>query len=168
MAPENLKSKIAAIQNSLKKLPIECKMVEVENLHICLSFLGEVDEEKIDSIHKKLDAICERYAPEEVEISGIKFIPNENYIRVLVLDCRSNLLKILGKDIEQEIGGDTKPPHLTLCRVRNIREKQKTITEIKKIDAYVGKFTVSSVQVIKSQLQRQGPIYSVLCESKLS
>jgi len=167
MAPENLKNKIVSIQDSLKKLPIECKMVEAENLHICLSFLGEVEESKIEGMSKKLDSICERYEASAVEISGIKFIPNENYFRVLALDCHNSLLKTLGMNIEQEIGGDAKPPHLTLCRVKNIREKGRIVAEIKKIDSYVGDFTVSSVQIIKSQLQKSGPTYTVLRESKL-
>jgi 2'-5' RNA ligase len=167
MIPEHLRDKIAAIQNKLKELPIEAKMVERENLHISLSFLGEVEEDKIGEIHEKLDDICGRYEPSVVGVFDVKFIPNEKYFRVLALDCHGSLLKILGRDIEKEVGGEVKPPHLTLCRISNIREKNETLDKIKKIDTSIGEFTLSSVQLIKSQLQKTGPLYTVLRESYL-
>lgn len=166
--PEGLKSKIVSIQGQLKRLPIDCKMTERENLHISLSFLGEVDGNKINDISKKLDEICSRYQSFEASVSTIKFIPNENFIRVLALDVSGSTLKMLGRDIEHEIGGDAKPPHLTLCRVKNIKDKQKTVEDIKSIDSNVGSFKVSSVCLIQSVLQKPGPIYTVLHESKLS
>ena len=167
MTPGELRNNIVNIQNSLSKLPIECKMVETENLHICLSFLGDVDENAIGDMCKKLDHICSRHQASDVEISGIKFIPTENYCRVLAFDCHSGLLKAIGRDIEKGIGGDAKPPHITLCRVKNIREKEETVNEIKKIDSNIGNFRVCSLQIIKSRLQKSGPIYTVLYESKL-
>jgi len=168
MIPETLKDRIIAAENEIKKLPIDCKMVEAENLHISLSFLGEVEDERIADIERELDDVCSRYAPFEVEVSGIKFIPDENYFRVLAIDCQDGTLKTVGRDVRIEIGGDVKPPHLTLCRVRNIKEKQIVVDRIKKIDSYIGKFTASGIQLMKSQLQKTGPIYTVLHESKLS
>jgi 2'-5' RNA ligase len=168
MAPEGVKNKIISIQNSLRRLPIACKMVEMENLHLCLSFLGEVEENEINDICRKLDEISQRYKQFDVNVSEIKFIPNEGYIRVLALGCSNTLLETISKNIKSEIGGDAKPPHITLCRVKSIEEKQKTIEDIKKIDSDIGKFTVSSIQLIKSELQKTGPIYSVIHESKLS
>ncbi len=168
MAPEGAKNKIISIQNSLRRLPIACKMVERENLHLCLSFLVEVEENEINDICRKLDEISQRYKQFDVSTSEIKFIPNEGYVRVLALDCSNTLLETISKNIKNEIGGDAKPPHITLCRVKSIEEKQKTIEDIKKIDSDIGKFTVSSIQLIKSELQKTGPIYSVIHESKLS
>jgi 2'-5' RNA ligase len=168
MAPEGVKNKIISIQNSLRRLPIACKMVERENLHLCLSFLGEVEENEINDICRKLDEISQRYKQFDVNVSEIKFIPKEGYIRVLALGCSNILLETMSKNIKNEIGGDAKPPHITLCRVKSIEEEQKTIEDIKKIDSDIGKFTVSSIQLIKSELQKTGPIYSVIHESKLS
>ena len=168
MAPEGVKPKIISIQNSLRRLPIACKMVERENLHLCLSFLGEVEENEINDACRKLDGISQRYKQFDADVSEIKFIPNEGYIRVLALSCSNTMLETISKNIKNELGGDAKPPHITLCRVKSIEEKQKTIEDIKKIDSDIGKFTVSSIQLIKSELQKTGPIYSVIYESKLS
>jgi len=168
MMPENIKIKIISIQNSLRGLPIACKMVEMGNLHLCLSFLGEVEENGIDDICRKLDEISQRYKQFDADASGIKFIPNEGYIRVLALGCSNTLLETISKNIKNEVGGDAKPPHITLCRVKSIEDKEKTIEEIKKIDSDAGKFTVSSIQLIKSELGKTGPTYSVIHDSKLS
>jgi len=130
--PTEIKEKIIKIQNQIQKLPITLKLVEAENLHICLSFLGEIKEEKIKNICEKLDSICKRYNKFEVEISGIKLIPSENYVRVLALDVKSNMLESIRKDVEKEIGGDSKPLHLTLCRIKKIEDKKETIEKIKK------------------------------------
>jgi 2'-5' RNA ligase len=167
MLPDALKDNIAKVQDILKKLPMDCKMVEGENLHICLSFLGDMEEDKIKDIEEKLDGICQRYNSGDVEISGIKLIPSEKYFRVIAFDCQSGLLRSLGRDISKEIGGDAYPPHATLCRVRNVQRKEDVVDKIKKIDSYVGKFTVSSVEIIESQLGKPGPTYTTLHRSEL-
>jgi len=167
MLPDELRDNIEKVQNILKKLPMDCKMVESENLHICLSFLGDVEEAKIKDIEQKLDDICHRYASDEAEISGIKLIPSEKYFRVIAFDCQSEMLRSLGRDISKEIGGDAYPPHLTLCRVRNIHKKEDVVDKIKKIEPYVGKFTVPLVEIIKSQLGKASPVYTTLHRSKL-
>lgn len=167
MLPLELRSSVIRLQDKIKSLPLETKMVESENFHICLSFLGELEDRKTEEIVKKLDLLCKNYQKFEVKFSGIKLIPNEKYIRVIILDAKDDVLYTLSKHIEKEIGGDAKPPHLTLCRVKSIKDKQKTVEEIKKIDVNIGTFTVSSIQLIKSVLQRYGPTYTIVHESKL-
>jgi 2'-5' RNA ligase len=165
--PVEIKEKIVNIQKQIQKLPITLKLVEAENLHICLSFLGEVKEERVKDICEKLDSICKRYNKFEVEISGIKLIPTENYVRVLALDVKSSTLENIRKDVESEIGGDSKPLHLTLCRVKKIENKKETIEKIKKIKGEVGKFKIEKISLIKSTLQKAGPIYTSLHDSFL-
>jgi len=143
-------------------------MVERENLHISLSFLGEAGNDEIIDAGNKLDAICQRYKAFLVNASGIMLIPNESYVRVVAVNCISEMLKDLGKDIRNAIGGDAKPPHLTLCRVRSIGDKQRTLESIKRLDSHVGEFQVSSVQLIRSELGPRGPTYTVIHESSLT
>lgn len=165
--PEDLKEKISNIQKSIKKLDIVCKFVEMENLHICLSFLGEVDNSEIQKISDKLDGICSRYKKFDVNISGLKMIPSENYIRVLALDVSNEILTTISKNVKNEIGGDVKPPHLTLCRVKSIKNREKFKQAINEINFDVGSFTLNSIQLIKSELKRTGPVYTSLHEGKL-
>lgn len=167
MLPENVKSRVIGIANKITEMPIKCKTVEPENLHICLSFLGEIEENMVNDVERKLGGICEKYKPFEVEVSGIKLIPNENYIRVIVCDCCSKLLQELSNDVEKYVGGDVKPPHVTICRVKSVADKKSLAEKIQKLDSFVGKFEVGSVQIIKSELEDSGPKYGVLREIKL-
>jgi 2'-5' RNA ligase len=167
MIPDALKDNVVKVQDSLKGLPMDCKMVEVGNLHICLSFLGDIEEKKIKDIAGKLDSICQRYNSGEVVVSGIKLIPSEKYFRVIAFDCQSEVLRCLGRDISKEICDDSYPAHVTLCRVKNVKEKDDVVAKIKKFEQYAGKFRVSSVEIIKSQLGKSGPIYTTIYKSKL-
>lgn len=167
MIPEKLKENAESVREELKKLPLRCKFVESENLHICLSFLGEVEEVK--SISGELGSICKNYQKFEVAIGGIKMIPSESHVRVLVLDVidKTGNLEGIRKEIEKRIGGSSKPPHLTLCRVKNIEDKTSTIQRIKSIKTEEVSFTVSAIQIIKSELRKTGPIYTPIFEARL-
>jgi 2'-5' RNA ligase len=165
--PENFRKKISLLQEEMKKLPMKAKFVERENLHISLSFLGEVAESDVVDIIKKLDFISSHYKKFEVHITNFKLIPNQNYIRVIALDALNGELRKISQHIKQDIGGDVKPPHLTLCRVKNIEDKKIFFEKISQLNADIGSFIVDSINLIESRLQRTGPIYTKIHESKL-
>lgn len=164
-----LKNYVNKIQDELKKLPIDCKFVEKENLHICLSFLGEIDENKIKNISEVMGNLCKDFFGFEVESNGIKLIPNEKYVRVIVLDIvdKTGCLNLLSKKIVESVGGDAKPPHITLCRVRSVGNKQSFVDDVKKTNTINKPIQIKSVYLLKSELSKHGPTYTVLHESKL-
>jgi len=165
--PDSLKPKILEIQNLIKSPYVDYKLVEVENLHLTLSFLGEVEDTRVPDIKDELDRICSNFKKFNISIAGIKFIPNEKYIRVIVLDAFDNLGTLLeiSKEIKFCIGGDAKPPHLTLCRIKKINKD--VVSKLQNIDSYCGGFQIASVQLIESRLSRSGPVYNILHEAKL-
>ena len=167
LIPENLKNKIISIQNGLKELPMSCKFVEPENLHISFSFLGEVDENRIEEMGSSLDDIVKNYEKIPCRILGLKPIPSRSYIRVLALDVMDehNNLREIGNVIRKEMGGDVKPPHLTLCRVRRIDDKIKVLEGIDRYNELSIDIVIDRIQLIKSELRGDGPIYKVIHES---
>jgi 2'-5' RNA ligase len=169
MVPEEVKETAEFVKSELKKLPLNCRFVEKANLHICLSFLGEVEENEIKKISKDIESICSSFSNFEVVVSGIKMIPNEKYIRVFalgIIDRDGTLIKIMN-DIQKTTGGKVHPPHLTLCRVKTISDKEPTVQKIKSIKIKELKFTVSNIQIIKSELRKTGPIYTPIFEVAL-
>lgn len=160
--PESVKEKIVPIQEEIKRLPIVCKFVEKENLHICFSFLGELKESSLEEVEHSLEILTKDFKSIKVRVDGIKLIPNENFVRVLALNVVSDELELLMAKIKKEVGGDVKPPHITLCRVKNIRNKEYVIQKLKEIKVEEFKFLVDSICLIKSELKRSGPVYTIM------
>lgn len=168
LVPSWLREKIKVIKKELGRLSLKCKFVEDENLHICLSFLGELDEEYIKNVSNKIDKISKKIESFEVKINGIKMIPNEKYIRVLALDIldKTGSLKNLNETVQKEIGGNSKPPHLTVCRVKTIENKGEVVEKIKEMNKNIGILEIDRLQLIKSELRKTGPIYTIIHEAK--
>lgn len=167
--PEDVRESVSESQSSIEKMPMRAKLVEKENLHLTLTFLGNVPDEEIPKISERLDKVCANYKGFTVKIGGVMLIPNESYIRVVALDVKSNndVLENLREDIVKEIGGDSHPVHLTLARVREVSNKNFVKENSKSID--VEKFfSVNSVHLIKSVGTRSGPKYESIHESNLS
>jgi 2'-5' RNA ligase len=169
MVPEEVRKAVAEVQKPLSRLGMDCKLVETENLHICLSFLGDVDDGRIGEIEAALDGIGKLHGRFSVGIGGVKFIPSPSRVRVIVLEAAavSDEMERIRKDIVKAVGGDSKPPHLTICRVKRVDDTKALVESLEKLS--LGKsFVVGSIELIKSDLGSGGPVYTVLHKSMLS
>lgn len=169
--PKDIKSQAVSIQKEFSKLPMTCKFVEPENIHITISFLGELDDKKVKDVCDILDSICKKYKKFEVDVRNLKMIPSPSYIRVLAFEVVSDRgeIKRLSSEIEEVVGGKVKPPHLTLCRVKKIANKSDVVSGVRRFEnAALGRFVVNSVCLMKSELKKTGPVYTKLHESKLA
>jgi len=155
--------KIYELQEKIGNL-ISGKEVEKENMHITLSFLGEKDESEINSIKEKLSKTAKNSYKREVVLTKMKFIPNDKFIRVIAIDVAG--LDDLSNIIEKEVGGDVKPPHLTLFRVKNVKDK-KALLEFGKMEINE-KILVDKICLMKSTLTPKGPIYEIIGSFELS
>lgn len=158
---EDIKSYVVKVQNHLKPLPMEAKLVEPENLHVSLSFLGEIEDAKIVDIISELDSIVKDYEKFEISIGSISLIPNENFVRVIALDVKSEKLESLRKEVVSRVGGDSHPAHLTLARVKVISDKPEFVGQIRKISSEVVSTKVESLDLFESFLQPSGPVYKI-------
>ena len=164
--PEEVKSYILLLQDELGKLDLDCKMVEPENIHVSLSFLGDVDDKKLEIYKNILLSIADKYRKFSIVAGGIKLIPTEKFVRVIVVDVSNEMLDRLQSDIVEKIGGDAKPPHITLCRIRSPL-KLSQLERIKAVQTKEISFTVDSVELIQSIVTRQGPMYTSIIKSPL-
>jgi RNA 2',3'-cyclic 3'-phosphodiesterase len=163
MVPEEIKDCIIDLQGKILNSNIQAKPVERENLHISLSFLGEVYD--LQNIIEKLKYSVSGIKKFFVKIKNIRLIPNESFVRVIALDVieESNSLENLRMRIVKNVGGESHEPHLTLCRVKKILDKKKFMEKIKQmLNCECGGFEVKNVQLIKSELSRVGPTYSII------
>lgn len=139
------------------------KIVEPENLHLNLKFLGEVEEKNIEDIKKVLEEL-KGFESFEVSLKGVGAFPNQDFIRVVWIGAKSDKLIKLAKLIDSELQSLGFTPekdyvgHLTLARVK------RKIPEVKALlsDEDFGTLKVEKVELIKSELKRSGPVYSII------
>jgi len=164
--PEEVKKVFLEAQSQLNKA--KAKLNLTRDFHLTLKFLGEVDENKVEEIKKKLNEI--RFDSFETSLTDIGVFPGENSIRVVWVGLEDSEGKI--KKLQQEIDSkiellgfkkDTRfHPHLTLARVKFVEDKQGFTKNLKEIKIEKKAFQITEFKLIKSILIPEGPIYEDL------
>jgi len=155
--------KVYEMQRKIGEL-IDGKEVERENMHVTLSFLGEKGNKELEKIIEKLKEISKRYNKRMAVLTKVKLIPNEKFFRVIAIEVVG--VDDLSEVVKKEIGGDVKPPHLTLFRVKRVKNRERLIELIKtEINEEI---MVDKICLMKSTLTPKGPIYEVLETFELS
>lgn len=161
--PNKTKREIKKIQEKLPEF--KGKITEPENLHLTLKFLGWIDEEKIELIKKKLLSI--RIKKFESFIDKVGFF----YPRIIWLHMAG--LDLLQKEIDEELSELFERErrfmsHLTIARIKEVRNWKKFREIMNKIKIQKIKLNVKNFRLKKSTLRRTGPIYEILEEYTLN
>jgi 2'-5' RNA ligase len=170
---------IVEIQKSFKNIAfLSIRWVKADNLHLTLKFLGETDSKKIPLVKEIMDRISTSMTPFNIRLSQMGVFPGWRNPRILWLGIeKSDDILSLASKIEKELEslgfpGETRPfsPHLTIGRIKDdfpfssldsLRNKCKEDSEFVFVDI------VSKINFYKSDLQPQGPKYSLLHSSVL-
>ena len=167
MSPE-IRSAIGCIVRKAGR-PASIRWVPECNMHLTLKFLGEVREDLVPFIEKKM---CEAAAGQEtfsVGIRGTGAFPNLIRPNVLWVGFEpSPPLKAIFEGIEKglsEIGirTESRPfsPHLTIGRVRDLRGIEPVVRELATYkDAFFGTIDVHEILLMESVLKPSGAEYS--------
>lgn len=171
---EGLRQKIASVQDELIKAAPAVKWVARDNFHITVKFLGGVKSGRIDAVTEAVAEAVEEIEPFEIEIGGVGAFPSADRPKTVWIGVArgSEMLAEVAKRVEdalEKLGfeRENRPfrSHITVGRVKDSRDARKLGTAIKNAEAVqFGPLRVSSVAVMKSDLRREGPVYSVLKE----
>ena len=167
--------KIQEFERDIKDTGANVKLVEPENIHLTLKFLGDTDESLIDRIEEIMKYSVKDVEPFEIQLIGSGVFPNERYIKVMWIGIKNseNIGKIASL-IDEKIStlGFEKEKrkfsaHLTIARVKNAKNKEKLLNIIEKYrDIEFAKIKVDTIKLKKSTLTPKGPIYTTLKEIK--
>ncbi len=148
------------IQTDLAKIKF------TNDFHLTLKFLGEIPDKQVEKIKELLKEI--KFKPFNVEFSDTGVFPDEDYIRVVWIGFEDNRDII---NLQQKVENKMQlifqkekrfHPHITLGRVKFVKDKQKFIEALKEIKVEKKKFEVNCFKLIKSTLTSEGPIYEDL------
>jgi len=168
---ETLLSRIANIQSELDRQSAKIKLVERENIHFTLRFLGDTPHTKIEMIREELSLV--QFRPFTIRIEGIGAFPSTSRPRVIWVGVTENADRLtkLKLEIDDLLGNLSYPrdkkfhAHATIARVRAVRDRSQTMKNIESlVRAPVGTMSVECFRMTKSTLTSSGPVYVTLWE----
>ena len=168
--------KLIQFENEIKNSGSILKLVEPENIHITLKFLGDTDKENIEKIEEIIKDAVKLTDPFEIKLNGCGVFPNQNYIKVMWIGIKNgDPIGKIADIIDEKLSGlgferekRKFSAHLTVARVKSAKNKDKLLQIIEKYrDTEFGSFKVDSIKLKESELTPKGPIYTTLIEVKI-
>lgn len=167
---------IIMFEKELEKTGADVKLVDPKNIHITIKFLGDTDENDINTIEQSIKESVLIIKPFPITLKGTGVFPNHNYIKVIWIGIIDNgIIETIGHTIDKKLKplGFKKEhrgfsPHLTVGRVKTARNKNQLVKVIENYQTV--EFTVQDIQSItlkQSELTPTGPIYTTLREISL-
>lgn len=170
--PVDLKSKLIALQQEFRPLPLEAAWVRDAGFHLTLKFLGDVDSTQITPIISCMAATVQYCQPFSLSLAGIGVFPHESSPRVLWVsvqdvagDLRHMQQALDAQLMQVGFPSENRPfaPHLTLARLKRILRRSDFLTTLKRHrETVLGQLDVDHIELIESQLHASGARYSIV------
>lgn len=173
--PQEVKEELEKIQNQIKSSEIKAKWVKPELFHLTLYFIGEINDFKVNQIKELLKQIKTKIKSFEAKLNNLGFFTSKNFIRVLWIGVEPNekfkqLYEVINKELKKiKINSHEKfESHITLARIKWLKDKKAFIEKIKKIKPKEINFIINEIKLKKSILTKEGPIYEDIYILKLN
>ncbi|MDR4508417.1 MAG: RNA 2',3'-cyclic phosphodiesterase [Candidatus Brocadiaceae bacterium] len=170
--------KLAEIQDRLKESGADVNWVAPGNLHITLKFIGTFDEEKIESVVSVMREAVSPGIPFDLCYRGVGILPGNKNPRVVYAHAedQEGILTDIHKKLDEQLAvlgiereGRPFKAHITVGRI-------KTRKNIKKLIECVGLYNqslfgmerITELVLMKSELSREGPVYTKLNSVSIS
>ena len=174
--PEDLLEVLITVQRQLQRklASYPLRWSRPEGIHLTLKFLGDTDPARIPAITEALTRVAERYAPFELPVGGLGMFPNARRPNVLWMgvEDETHQLRHLAADVDKAMARlgwqrEKRPfsGHLTLARVNKHAGNQErralgeTVDGLQGLDR-LGALSVQAIYLMRSQLRRDGAIYT--------
>ena len=160
---------VKEIQKIQKKLEpnFTGRLTSSENLHLTLKFLGEIEEDAINDVKKRLFSIT--HPPFELTLKNVGFF-SQKFIKIIWMKVSDVPLQPLVdnclKDIfelENRFMG-----HITIARVKSLADQNSFLQLINTTKVNEVSFMVRDFYLKESILTPNGPIYKDIDRYKLS
>ena len=164
--PRGIQELLENAQKQIGREFAKVKWVLPKYIHITLKFLGEVDEKEIGIVKEVLGGI--RLRKFQISLDKIGWFPSDERINVIWAGFKpeKDVLNLHG-DIEIKLGSlfekdERFAVHATLGRVKYVKNKGKFLGVLKNTKVAWEDFFVEGFSLVRSDLSKDGPKYSVL------
>ena len=166
---EELRARISEATEGLKKQLNHVRWVSLENLHLTLRFLGSSSPESLGQLEPALRAATGACPPCEAQVSGLGMFPDGGRPRVLWLGIvlPGPILRLQEACEAAAVAAGFPPEsrpfrcHLTLGRFRDGAPRPALP------DRQLGSSRLEKLVLFKSDLRRQGAVYTPITEFRL-
>ncbi len=180
--PEGVKRGLRELQAQLKAgSQAPAKWVDPNNIHLTLKFLGNVAADRTGEISAAMTEAVRGMPYFSLEVKELGVFPNPGRVQIVWVGVRGEVEKLARLQQRLESGlerlgfapeGRRFTPHLTLARLRDRatpdeRARLGQLIAETEFDA-APSFRVDSVNLMQSQLTREGPIYTRISSAALA
>jgi len=174
--PSELKAMLVQLQAQLKLGgPPSVKWGDPSSIHLTLKFLGNIALEKIGEVTRAMEEATRGMSPLHLEVKGLGAFPNLRRVQVVWVGIGGEVDKL--SQLQHRIDSNLAPlgftaesrpftPHLTLARLRDrsLPDEQQRLGQLISETRFESAYTieVDSISLMKSQLTREGALYSQL------
>ncbi len=169
--PGDIKKRLAGYEKTWASVPARWTMAE--NLHITMVFLGDIVDEELAEVCRVVKEVAERHDSFNVGLNKVAYGPVDKIPPRYIWagGQASEELSALKKDLEQSLFESVKfkldknvfTPHITLARIKEWEWRQIEPEERPEVGEQIElTFTAESIEVMESELTRQGPRYIVV------
>jgi 2'-5' RNA ligase len=167
------RAQIGELLRLLGRTPGPVRWGKPDQMHLTLAFLGEVPQEFVDAVTRKLGPAVARSRRFDARLGGVGAFPNPKRARIVWVGMeqgRDELCALQAGVVEAltTVGfqPESRPfsPHLTIGRVKIPADVGSAV----QVRFESEPFAVSRVVLFRSVLLPAGPVYSTLAEFPLS
>ncbi len=178
--PDELRLELVQLETQLKsgKQP-GVKWVDPHSIHLTLKFLGSIAVDRTGEITRAMEEATQVVSPFHLEVKGLGVFPNLKRVQIAWVGISGEVDRLgqIQQRIESNLerlgfAPESRPftAHLTLARLRNqasLDERQRFGQLIVGTRFEAGSIKVDAISLMRSQLTREGAIYSRISSVRL-
>lgn len=172
--PDEMRQRLSEIQERLKAGRSRAKWVAPESIHLTLKFLGGISPDTVSGVTQAMEEAALGVSPLRLGVRGLGVFPNGKRVQVVWAGLTGDTAELtqVQKELDSALARlgftpESRPftAHLTLARMRDeasAAEREAVGALVESTSFEGGEFVVYSLSLMRSQLRREGPIYTRL------
>ncbi|MBN1871192.1 MAG: RNA 2',3'-cyclic phosphodiesterase [Candidatus Omnitrophica bacterium] len=173
---KEIKEALKTIEDELQGLIRGIRWIPPENIHLTLKFLGSIEVQTVEAIKNILSETAKEFKQYKIRLSSLGAFPNPARPRVIwvgVGDGSKECVDMAGfieeraSNLGIEKESRTFHPHLTLARVKFLKDKDSVRNAFAKIKITPKEMYVKKITLFQSELIKEGARYTPLWSADL-